>query len=74
MNTSNDSRTTELNAIIHQKLTVLFVEMEEAGWSAEDVAFAIEDVLGQKWLRQAKALRRARAALPDDFVSDGNEG
>jgi hypothetical protein len=50
------------------------LEIEEVGWSAADIAFAIEDVLRRKWLDQAEALRRARAAAPNDFVLDGNEG
>jgi hypothetical protein len=64
----------ELGPIIDEKMTALVREMMDANWSAEDVAFAIEDVLRRKWLNQAEALRRARTALPDDFVSDGNEG
>jgi hypothetical protein len=74
MNTQNDPPTGELHAIIDEKLTALVLEFEEAGWSAEVIAFAIEDVLRRKWLDQAEALRRARAAVPDEFVSDGNEG
>lgn len=68
------SKEDELRTIIDGKLTALVREMEEADWSAQDIAFAIEDVLRRKWLGQAEALRRARAALPTDFVSDGNEG
>ncbi|WP_411034258.1 hypothetical protein [Shinella sp. BYT-45] len=64
----------ELHAIVDQKLTTLVRELEEAGWNAEDIAFAIDGVLRRKWLDQAEALRRTRAAVPEDFVSDGNEG
>jgi hypothetical protein len=64
----------ELDGIVDEKLTVLVRELEDAGWNAENIAFTLEDVLQRKWLRQFEALRRARAAMPDDFVSDGNEG
>ena len=74
MNRQHIPRIDELRAVIDQKLTALVLEMEEADWSATDVALAIEDVLRRKWLDQAEALQRARAAVPDDFVSDGNEG
>jgi hypothetical protein len=74
MSAQHDPRTDELNATIDEKLTALVLEMEEAGWSAEEIAFALENVLRRKWLDQAEALRKARAAVPDDFVSDGNEG
>lgn len=64
----------ELDGIVDEKLTALVRELEDAGWNAENIAFALEDVLQRKWLRQIEAIRRARAAMPDDFVSDGNEG
>lgn len=64
----------KLGPIIDEKMTALVREMVDANWSAEEVAFAIEDVLRRKWLNQAEAVRRARMALPNDFVSDGNEG
>lgn len=64
----------ELDGIVDEKLTALVRELEDAGWNAENIAFALEDVLQRKWLRQIEAMRRARAAMPDDFVSDGNEG
>ena len=70
----HDPEAGELHAIIDRKLTALVLELEEADWNAQDIAFAIEDVLRRKWLNQAEALQRARAAVPDDFVSDGNEG
>jgi len=64
----------ELDAIVDEKLTALVRELEDASWSAEDIALTLEEVLQRKWLKQVDALRRARAAVPDDFVSDGNEG
>jgi len=74
MNAQHDPDTDELHATIDEMLTALVLEMEEAGWGAEEIAFAIENVLRRKWLDQAESLRKARAAVPDDFVSDGNEG
>nr|KZB02047.1 hypothetical protein A4A59_12990 [Rhizobium leguminosarum] len=64
----------ELRDIIDQKLTALIREMEDADWSAKDVAFAINDVLKSKWLDRMTALQDAREAVPKDFLSDGNEG
>ena len=69
--TSNDE---ELRDILDAKLTALFREMEDADWSADEVALAIDALLKEKWLAQAQALRAARESLPKDFVSDGNEG
>ena len=74
MHTQNNPQTDELHGIIDEKLTALVLEMEEAGWRAAEIAIAIEEVLRRKWLDQAEALRGARAAVPEDFVSDGNEG
>jgi hypothetical protein len=48
--------------------------MVDADWGADEVAFAIRDVLNKKWLDQAYALKSAREAVPKNFVSDGNEG
>ncbi|MCB1447191.1 MAG: hypothetical protein KDJ87_15715 [Rhizobiaceae bacterium] len=67
-------RTDELHAIVDGKLTAFIREMEEANWSAEDVALAIGDVLRRNWLDRADALQQARNAVQDDFISDGNEG
>jgi len=64
----------ELRDILDAKLTALFREMEDADWSADEVALAIDALLKEKWLAQAQALRAARESLPKDFVSDGNEG
>lgn len=64
----------ELHDIVDQKLTAMIREMEDADWSAEEVAFAIHDVLRAKWLDQAEALRAARQSVPKNFLSDGNEG
>lgn len=74
MRDSRDDRTEELNAVIDNKLTALVVELEDAGWNMEDIALAIQQVLSRNWLDQIEAMRRARAAVPDNFVSDGNEG
>lgn len=65
---------TELHDIVDQKLTALMLEMVDADWGADEVAFAIQVVLNKKWLDQADALRSAREAVPKNFVSDGNEG
>lgn len=73
-NLQHAPETSELHAIIDEKLTALFTEMGDANWSMEDIAFALEDVLRRKWLNQAEALRNARSVVPDNFVSDGNEG
>ncbi|WP_245500110.1 hypothetical protein [Rhizobium leguminosarum] len=64
----------ELRGIVDHKLTALIREMEDADWSAEDVAFAINDVLKSKWLDRITALQDAREAVPKGFLSDGNEG
>ncbi|NKL19234.1 hypothetical protein GFM07_09005 [Rhizobium leguminosarum bv. viciae] len=64
----------ELRDIIDQKLTALMREMEDADWSAKDVAFTINDVLKSKWLDRMTALQDAREAVPKGFLSDGNEG
>ena len=74
MNSEHNPKVDELRAVIDEKLTALVKEMEDADWNAEDIAFAIEGALREKFLNQAEALRRARAAVPEDFVSDGNEG
>ncbi|TAX02068.1 hypothetical protein ELI07_33400 (plasmid) [Rhizobium leguminosarum] len=47
----------ELRDIIDQKLTALIREMEDADWSARDVAFAINDVLKSKRLDRMTADR-----------------
>ncbi|TAV65060.1 hypothetical protein [Rhizobium leguminosarum] len=64
----------ELRDIIDQKLTALIREMEDADWSARDVAFAINDVLKSKRLDRMTAPQDAREAVPKGFLSDGNEG
>ena len=71
----SDSRSnTELRDVIHQKITALIQEMEQADWSARDVVLAIEDVVDEEWLPQFRALDEAREAQPKNFISDGNEG
>jgi hypothetical protein len=64
----------ELRDIVDAKLASLVLELEDANFKIDEIAFAIEDVLKANWLDQAKALRRARAETPENFVSDGNEG
>lgn len=64
----------ELHSIIDEKLTAFMREMQDAGWGAEDVAFAIDVVLRERWIDRAMAHRAAREELPKEFVSDGNEG
>lgn len=68
------TRNDELRGIIHEKLTALVRELEDANWSAHEIAFVIEGVVNEKWLVQARALRDARDGVPENFVSDGNEG
>jgi hypothetical protein len=68
------TKTDDLREIIDQKLTSLFREMEDAGWSASDVALVMSDVIKTRWLDQIEKLRSAREAGQDNFVSDGNEG
>lgn len=68
------TRVDELRGIIDEKLTALVRELEDANWSAVEIAFVIEDVMNEKWLVQARALRDARDSVPENFVSDGNEG
>ncbi len=74
MRDPRNARTDELNAIIDTKLTALVQELEDANWSVEDIAVGIQQVLSRNWIDQIEAMRRARAAVPDNFVSDGNEG
>jgi hypothetical protein len=74
MHHPHDARTDELNAIIDMKMTALVQELEDADWSVEHIAVGMQEVLSRKWLDQVEAIRRARAAVPDNFVSDGNEG
>ncbi|WP_244598771.1 hypothetical protein [Rhizobium tubonense] len=64
----------DLHEIIDQKLTALVREMEDAGWSASEIAPAMSEVLKTRWLDQLEKLSRARAEAPENFVSDGNEG
>lgn len=73
-NEETTARERELRDIIDGKITALMREMQEANWLAEDVAFAIEAILRERWIDRALALRAARENVPEDFVSDGNEG
>ncbi|XAZ26071.1 hypothetical protein LVY75_35465 (plasmid) [Sinorhizobium sp. B11] len=74
MRQSRHSDDDELVGVITEKLTALIRALEDADWSADDVVFAIEDVLNKNWLEKARALRTVRETMPDNFVSDGNEG
>jgi hypothetical protein len=74
MRTEYNPQVAQLHDIVDQKLTALVLEMLDAHWGADEVAFAIKDVLKKKWLDQADALQSAREAVPKNFVSDGNEG
>ncbi|WP_337182467.1 hypothetical protein [Shinella sp.] len=73
-NEETTARERALRDIIDEKITALMREMQEANWLAEDVAFAIEAILRERWIDRALALRAARENVPEDFVSDGNEG
>jgi hypothetical protein len=64
----------ELHSLVDEKLTALVRELEEANWSAGQIAHAIEDILKTKWLKAEEALRDARESVPRNYVSDGNEG
>nr|WP_316650691.1 hypothetical protein [uncultured Gellertiella sp.] len=64
----------ELDRIVEQKIAALFHEMDAAGWRAADVAQSIRKDLDLRSRPQAEDLRKARAAVGGDFVSDGNEG
>lgn len=64
----------ELREIVEQKISALICEMQNANWNAVDVAEAIQQVVEDKWLKDAAALRTARGSTSTAFVSDGNEG
>lgn len=64
----------ELSVIVEEKLAALVQELGEAGWSFEEVAFVIRDILQVNYLDQVEAQQFARAAAPKNFISDGNEG
>jgi len=74
MNADNISGRGDLIEIVNQKMASLVRELEDADWQTEDVVLAIDAVIKNRWLDQIRALREARAATPDDFISDGNEG
>jgi hypothetical protein len=68
------TRDEELRGIVDEKLTALVRELEDANWSIDEIAFTIEAIVEKNWLVQARALRAVREKVPDNFVSDGNEG
>lgn len=74
MTNNRSNPANDLRKIVDQKLTALIRELEDADWSAGEVAHVIHDVLKSRWLDQAQRLREAKNALPDNFVSDGHEG
>ena len=74
MNEGTATSNGELHVIVDEKLTAFMCEMQDAGWAAEDVAVALDVILRERWIDRALAHRAARADLPKDFVSDGNEG
>ncbi|WP_113401160.1 hypothetical protein [Rhizobium sp. SYY.PMSO] len=74
MGSARDVNDTQLKGVVDEKLTSLVRELEDANWTFEEIVFSIEAVLVEKWLTQARALRAARENVPNNFVSDGNEG
>jgi len=64
----------ELFVIVEERLVALVQELGDAGWSLEEAAFVIRDVLQVNYLDQAEARKLARGAAPKNFISDGNEG
>lgn len=64
----------DLHEIVDQKLTALIRELEEADWSAGEVALVINSILQGRWLVPAQRLQEAQQALARNSVSDGNEG
>ena len=70
----NDQKASELFVIVEEKLAGLVRDLGDAGWSMEEAAFVIRDVLKVSYLNKADAQKLARDAAPRDFISDGNEG
>lgn len=64
----------DLHSILDRKMTALFREMEDADWSADEIAAAIDEILRRRWLNRAQSLQGVRDAMSKNFVSDGNEG
>ncbi len=64
----------DLHLILDRKMTALFREMEDADWSADDIAAAIDDIVRKRWLNRTQSLQGVRDAMSNNFVSDGNEG
>jgi hypothetical protein len=71
---TTDPMNPELNEIVAQRISSLIREMEEADWRTEDIVLAIDEVIKSRWIDRLEALRQARDATPENFVSDGNEG
>lgn len=74
MNTDNGNRHGKLHDMVDHKLSEVLRDLEDAGWSANDIAKAIMETVQNRWLSQQDALQHARAKVSDGFVSDGNEG
>jgi hypothetical protein len=74
MNGNDTAAAGELGEIVDRKIASLVGELVDADWQTEEVVLAIDAVIRTRWLKDIEALRKARAATPDDFVSDGNEG
>lgn len=74
MNANSIPNRNELTEIVDQKIASLIAECENADWRTEDIVMAIDAVVKTRWLDKIEALRKARAATPDNFISDGNEG
>jgi len=72
--TSNSSKAGDLYEIIDRKVTALMREMQDAAWSTDEVALAMDEVLQKRWLSKIEVLGNVRAAVRRNFVSDGNEG
>lgn len=70
----NDQKASELFVIVEEKLAGLVRDLGDAGWSMEEAAFVIRDVLKVNYLNKADAQKLARDAAPRGFISDGNEG
>lgn len=74
MENNHSSDIGDLHEIIGQKITSIMREMESAGYNARETALAIADVVKARWLDREDALRKARNSMPENFISDGNEG
>jgi hypothetical protein len=74
MNIDNGNTLGKLHDMVDHKLSEVLRDLEDAGWSASDIAEAIMETVRNRWLSQQDALQRARDTVSHGFVSDGNEG